>query len=190
MHIIVIEMNEENQSKIPCVSYEKRGRYIISTLILFVVLGLIFVYLWTISPILSFIIIGLYLATSYFQAYCCVYQECPYIGKFCPAVSGIYVGNILAKHLYSKDSSKSEKKFNRHKNLGIFFWLAMAFFPLYWIYLLGIEYAILYFIFQLGYYLFFGLTICPSCAIRNTCPGGQLQKMVFKKSNEEVSQNQ
>jgi hypothetical protein len=183
----MIGMNEENQPNLSCVKYEKRGRYIISTIILFIVLGLIFVYLWTISPILSFIMVGLYLVTSYFQAYCCVYQDCPYIGGFCPAISGIYVGNILANHIYSKDTPKSEKKFNRHKNLGILFWLLMAFFPFYWIYLLGIEYAILYFLFQLGYYLFFGLTICPSCAIRSTCPGGKIQKIVFKTSQEKNS---
>ena len=173
-------MTEEQQPESHCVLYEKRGRYYVSTAILFIVQGLVFLYLWTINPIYSLIMIVLYLATSYFQAYCCVYQDCPYVGQMCPAVSGIYVGNILAQKLYSKDAPKDEKKFHRHKNLGILFWLLMAFFPLYWIYMLDLYYAIFYVIFHLGYYLLFGLTICPSCAIKDTCPGGALQKQVFK----------
>lgn len=163
-----------------CVPYEKRGRYFALTGALFIVQGLVFIYLWTFSPILSLTMILLYLLTSYFQSYCCVYQDCPYIGEFCPAVSGIYVGNILAKRLYSPDTVKSEGKFQTYKNLGILFWLLMAFFPLYWVYLLGLYYAIGYVVFHLGYYIVYGLTICPACAIRETCPGGALQKQVLK----------
>ena len=147
--------------------------------ILLIVQVVVFLYLWTIWPVLSFVLIGLYIATSYYQSYCCVYQDCPYIGEFCPAVSGIYLGNIFAKRLYSEDTPKSEKKFQTYKNLGIFFWLLMAFFPVFWIYQLGLYYAIAYIVFHLGYYLAFGLTICPSCAIKETCPGGALQKQVF-----------
>ena len=173
-------MTEEQQPESHCVPYEKRRRYYVSTAILFLVQGLVFLYLWTINPIYSLIMIALYLATSYFQAYCCTYQECPYIGEFCPAISGIYIGNLIANRFYSKETPKNEKKFHRHKNLGILFWLLMIFFPLYWIYVLNLYYAIFYVIFHLGYFVLFGLTICPSCAIKDTCPGGALQKSVFK----------
>ena len=173
-------MTEDSKQDPTCVPYKNRRRYYVSTAILFIVQSLVFLYLWTINPLYSLIMIVLYLATSYFQSYCCVYQDCPYIGEMCPAVSGIYVGNIFAQKLYSKDTPKDEKRFQKHKNLGILFWLLMAFFPLYWIYLLDLYYAIFYVIFHLGYYLLFGLTICPSCAIKDTCPGGALQKSVFK----------
>jgi hypothetical protein len=163
-----------------CVPYEKRGRYFELTGVLLIVQTFVFLYLWTINPILSLIMIVLYLMTSYFQSYCCVYQDCPYVGEFCPAVSGVYLGNILAKRLYSKDTPKSERKFQTYKNLGIVFWLLMAFFPLYWVYLLGLHYAIGYVAFHLTYYLAYGLTICPSCAIRETCPGGGLQKQLLR----------
>ena len=175
-------MTEDERTETHCVPYEKRGRYYVSTAILFIVQGLIFLYLWTINPIYSLMMIVLYLATSYFQSYCCVYQDCPYIGEMCPAISGIYVGNIFAQKLYSKDTPKDEKRFHRHKNLGILFWLLMVFFPLYWIYLLDLYYAIFYVIFHLGYFVLFGLTICPSCAIKETCPGGALQKSILKKT--------
>ena len=172
---------------IKCVPYEKRVHYLALTGVLFVVQGLVFLYLWIFTPILSFVMVALYLVTSYFQSYCCAYQDCPYVGEFCPAVSGIYVGNILAKRLYPEDTPKSERKFKTYKNLGILFWLLMAFFPLYWVYLLGLQYALGYFAFHLGYYLVFGLTICPSCAIRNTCPGGALQKQVLNKSKRSFT---
>ena len=164
-----------------CVPYKNRKRYFALTAALFIVQGLIFFYLWTINPILSVTMIVLYLFTSYFQSYCCVYQDCPYIGEFCPAISGIYVGNILAKRLYSPDTPKSERKFQIYKNMGILFWFLMAFFPLYWVYQLGLYYAISYVVFHLGYYLAFSLTVCPTCAIRETCPGGALQEQVLHK---------
>ena len=177
-------MTDMQQPDLSCVPYAKRGRYLALTSILFIVQGVVFLYLWTIHPILSIILVCLYFITSYFQSYCCVYQDCPYVGEFCPAVSGIYVGNILAKRLYSEDTPKSEPKFQAYKNLGILFWLLMAFFPLYWIYLFDLYFAIAYFAFHLAYYLVFGLTICPYCAIRNTCPGGALQKQVFSSRTD------
>jgi len=48
---------------------------------------------------LPVILVALHIATSFFQAACCV--GCPYRGKFCPAIFGIYLGNVLSMLLYS-----------------------------------------------------------------------------------------
>ncbi|TXT57863.1 MAG: conserved membrane protein of unknown function [Candidatus Thorarchaeota archaeon] len=171
----------ENEPDMTCVPYAKRRRYYALTAVFLVVLGWVILYLWAVSPFLALIVIGFYLATNYFQAYCCYYQRCPYVGAFCPAISGIYLGNILASHLRKKNAEVSEKKFKLHKNLGVFSWFATVLFPLYWIYQFSLEFALLYFIFQLGHYVIFGLSVCPSCAIRDICPGGSLQRSVSNR---------
>ena len=93
-------MTEEAQPESHCVPYKNRGRYYASTAMLFIIQGWVFLYFWTINPVLSLIMVVLYIGTSYFQAYCCVFQDCPYVGEFCPAISGIYLGNVLARRLY------------------------------------------------------------------------------------------
>ncbi|MBD3407534.1 MAG: hypothetical protein GF411_15565 [Candidatus Lokiarchaeota archaeon] len=174
-------MAAENEPDLCCVPYKNRRRYYVLTAVFLVVLVWTILYLWIINPLLSLIMIGFYLATNYFQAYCCYYQRCPYIGAFCPAISGIYLGNILANRLKKKNAEMSEKKFKLHKNLGVLSYFATLLFPIYWIYLLGLEFALLYFVFQVAHYAIFGLTVCPSCAIRDTCPGGGLQKSLLSK---------
>lgn len=169
----------EEQPDQSCVPYQRRGLYFALTIAHFAVISMVLVYLWKISPLLSFALVGLYIATSYFQAYYCVYQDCPYVGGFCPAISGIYPANIIATRLKSTGIEKSDSMFQMYGTFAVISWFTMTFFPLYWLYLGGIEYAFAYFIFYLLYYLAFSLRICPSCAVRNTCPGGSLQRRIF-----------
>jgi hypothetical protein len=50
--------------------------------------------------------------------------------------------------------------------------------PVYWIARLGIGLALAYIALHAVYALIFGLTVCPVCAIRDTCPGGKVHKLV------------
>lgn len=174
-------MFKEFKPDLACVPYQRRGLYFALTIPLITLMILVFIYLWNINIWLSFGLLGCYFAASFFQAYCCAYQECPYIGGFCPAISGIYPANIIAKLLYSgKNFVKSKARLETHGALAMLGWLGMATFPLYWLWQLGPVYAIGYFASHIVYYLIFGLTICPKCAIRDTCPGGKLQRVILK----------
>ena len=51
------------------------------------------------SIYLLIIFVALYIITNVFQAGCCV--GCPYQGKYCPALCGVYLGNWLSGILFT-----------------------------------------------------------------------------------------
>lgn len=164
-----------------CVPYRRKKLYLALTIPLLLLYVLVFIYLWRFSFILSLIFLMLYLAMSLLQAYCCAYQECPYIGRFCPAITGIMPASLFSKLLYgNRKLKKSKRIFDLSASIASVALLGLILFPLYWIGKLGLLYAIGYIAVHLVYYFFFLLTICPVCAIRGTCPGGKLQGIVFK----------
>ncbi|MBN2225720.1 MAG: hypothetical protein JW765_13705 [Deltaproteobacteria bacterium] len=181
-------MPEVKQPDMSCFPYRRKKFYAILTIPLFILLIAVFIYLWSFSFVLSIIYLSFYLLICLFQAYCCAYQECPYIGGFCPAVSGIMPSSLLAGLLYGKKMSrKSKVLFNLNAAIAFTALVAFILLPIYWIAKLGILHVIGYVIFYLGYYLVFLLTICPACAIRETCPGGKLQGLVLGKRRTAAS---
>jgi hypothetical protein len=174
-------------SKVPkpdmkCVPYRRKALYFIITIPLMALYIAVFIYLWSFSFVWSLVFLSFYLLMCFFQAYCCAYQDCPYVGGFCPAITGILPASLLAKLLYGKKKIvKSKKLFDLNAMVATVGLLGLVFFPLYWLAKMGIIYAVGYIVLNIVYYLVFLLTICPVCAIRETCPGGQLQKLVFKK---------
>jgi len=164
-----------------CVPYRRKKLYFLLTVPFLVLLISVFVYLWTFSFILSLVFALFYLMMSYFQAYCCVYQDCPYVGEFCPAVIGILPANLFAKLIYGRQGIvKSKKAFDIHATLAIVGWLGLIVLPLFWVVRLGVTFAVGYVVSHAVYAMVFGLTICPVCAIRDTCPGGKFQSLVSK----------
>jgi hypothetical protein len=89
---------------------------------------------------------------------------------------------MLAKFIYGKKKIiKSKKMFEIHATLAFVCWLGLILFPLFWISNLGSLFAAGYVACHVIYYLIFGLTVCPVCAVRRTCPGGKLQSIVLKR---------
>ena len=175
-------MSQDVKPDISCVPYPKRTLYVALTAPLLLILVLVLVYLWTHSFLLSLIFFLLFFAVCYFQAYCCVYQECPYVGHFCPAIVGIMPASFLAKMLYKKSQFvKSGRRFRLNIALATISWLALAIFPLYWIARAHVLLAVGYITSHVVYSAIFFLTICPVCAIRNTCPGGKLQNALSRR---------
>jgi hypothetical protein len=179
-------MTEPIKPDMSCYPYRRKGLYIALTVPLLVVLVLVFVYLWRFSPLLSLSMLLLYLATCYFQAYCCAYQDCPYIGGFCPAITGIVPASWMAKLLYGSKITKSERLFDLSAMIAAVAMFGMILLPVYWILKLGVWYVVGYAAFFVLYYLVFMLTVCPACAIRGTCPGGKLQGWVFGKEQNSI----
>ena len=175
-------MNDNIRPDMSCVPYRRKGLYLILTMPFLVLLVSVFVYLWTYSFILSIALLSFYSAMCYFQAYCCAYQDCPYVGGFCPAIVGIIPASLLTKLIYGKKQVvRSKKSFEMHAAVASVGWLGLIAFPLFWIAKLGIAVAAGYVVCHAVYYVIFGLTICPACAIRHTCPGGKLQSVVLKR---------
>ena len=174
-------MPDDKRPDMSCVPYCRKRAYFILTVPFLILLILVAVYLWSISFALSMIFISLFVMANLFQSYCCAYQDCPYVGGFCPAVAGIMPSGILAKIILRKRVKKSETLFNLFAAIAFLSLLGLIGFPLFWIADLSIPLAIGYFTLNIAYYIAFFLIICPACAIRNTCPGGKLQNMVSKQ---------
>ncbi|MBN2274751.1 MAG: hypothetical protein JXK95_10490 [Bacteroidales bacterium] len=124
----------------------------------------------TYSIILLFILIALYLITNIFQAGCCI--GCPYRGKYCPALCGVYLGNILSGFLYKKRQF-DPKFFKLNANAGETMILIIAIFPLYWIYKTGWYLIPIYVILIAAHFILFMATQCGKCSYNTTCPAGQ-----------------
>ena len=112
-------METDIKPDMSCVPYRRKKLYFLLTVPLVVLLMAVFVYLWTFSLLLSIVFLSFYLAICFFQAYCCAYQDCPYVGGFCPAIVGILPSDTLAKLIYGQQKIvKSEKRFELHAALA------------------------------------------------------------------------
>jgi hypothetical protein len=175
-------MPAEIKRDMACVPYRRKGLYFVLTIPFFAVFISVFVYLWTFSLVLSIVFLLLYLGACLFQAYCCAYQDCPYVGEFCPAVAGIIPASLFTKLIYGRrEITRSKRRFDIHVIIAAACGLGFIVFPLPWISKLGFWFGAGYIAFVVAYLLIFFLTICPACAIRHTCPGGKLQSIVLKK---------
>ena len=175
-------MPDDIKPDMSCVPFRRKGLYLALTIPLLALLISVFVYLWTISYALALVFVSFYFVMCYFQACCCAYQDCPYVGGFCPALVGIMPASILTKLIYGKGRiPRSKRSFEIHATLAFIGWLGLIVLPLFWIAKHGTCFAVGYAACHAVYYLVFGLTICPACAIRHTCPGGKLQSVVLKR---------
>jgi hypothetical protein len=177
-------MPDTNEPDMSCVPYGRKGLYYALTVPFWLLLVAVLGYLWTYNFALSLVFASFFVGMSYFQAYCCVYQECPYVGGFCPAVIGIMPASLMARAMYGKGIVKSRRRFEINATLGVACWLGLIVFPLFWLAKLGAAPAIGYVLSHVVYTVVFGATVCPGCAIRDICPGGRLSSTVLKRRKE------
>jgi hypothetical protein len=124
----------------------------------------------TYSIFLTVGLVGLYLITNIFQAGCCV--GCPYQGKYCPALCGVYLGNFLSGILY-KNRQFDEKFFKRNATAGETMVLILILYPIYWIFQTGWYLVPIYLLLIGAHFALFMPTQCDKCSYNTTCPGGQ-----------------
>jgi hypothetical protein len=162
-----------------CVPYRRKGLYLALTLPMLLLLLAVFVYLWTYSLLLALAFLACYGVMSFFQAYCCAYQRCPYVGGFCPAVLGIMPASLIAKYVYGRrEIVRTKARFEIYATVAVVGWAGLVFLPVHWLARPGIGFALAYVACHVAYTLIFGLTVCPACAIREICPGGKFHKLV------------
>ena len=150
---------------------KKDKRLYVLSMIPFLVVFLGTAYLLsTYSIILAILLVGLYLLTNIFQAGCCI--GCPYRGKYCPALCGVYLGNFLSGILY-KDRPFDEKFFKRNAAAGETMVIVLVLFPLYWVFQTGWYLVPIYLALIAAHFLIFMPTQCEKCGFNTTCPGGQ-----------------
>jgi hypothetical protein len=167
-----------------CIPYKRKLLYLLLTVPIIILYLLIILYLWEINKLVFTIYCSLFILGILFQSYCCAYQSCPYIGKFCPGLGGFIVpASVVA--LLLKKVKKVKALFDLFASLGFICLLGIIILPVYFIYRLGVNLLIFYSIIVISYNILFLLFICPFCAIRDTCPAGKTSSNIckFKKGN-------
>ena len=118
---------------------------------------------------LMIVFFGLYMLGNIFQAGACV--GCPYRGKFCPAVFGVYFSNLTSSLIY-KNRHFEQRFYNINASFASVICIIALVFPAYWLYINGWYYLFLYLVFLSLHVVTFFSKICPKCSYNNTCPGG------------------
>jgi hypothetical protein len=122
------------------------------------------------SIIIMIVWLTLYVVTNVFQAGCCV--GCPYQGKYCPALCGVYLGNFLSTIIY-KNRRFDQAFFERNATAGELMLLVCVAFPLYWLFQTAWFLVPIYLFLLAAHFVIFMPTQCEKCAYNTTCPGGQ-----------------
>ena len=83
-----------------CVPFEKKKLYLVLTIPVVLLFVAVAVYLYRTSIVPFIIYCSLFLLVVMLQSYCCAYQDCPYIGRFCPGIGGVtMISSIIALSL-------------------------------------------------------------------------------------------
>lgn len=144
--------------------------YILSMIpFVFVFVGTAYL-LATYSIYLTIILIALYIITNIFQAGCCV--GCPYQGKYCPALCGVYLSNLLSGILY-KNRQFDQKFFNLNAAAAETMVFILVLYPLYWVFDTNWYLTPIYLGLIAVHVILFMSTQCEKCSYNETCPGGK-----------------
>jgi hypothetical protein len=161
-----------------CVPYPRRRLYQFLTypmIVLYVLLG---IFLWRTGVLYFVIYTALFVFVAVFMSYVCVHWGCPYVGKFAPCVGGFCLPSSQMARLL-KNVKKTESRYNLFITLAYISFFGIILFPMYFLFVQGIGYLIGYLVIVLAYGTAFMLLICPVCATRNVCPGGQTSDQLF-----------
>jgi hypothetical protein len=121
------------------------------------------------SIYLMLVFFGLYILGNIFQAGACV--GCPYRGKFCPAVFGVYLSNLISSLVY-RNRHFEQRFYTINASFASVICVIALLFPVYWLYISGWHYLVLYIVLLLLHVYLFFPKICPKCSYNDTCPGG------------------
>jgi hypothetical protein len=155
-----------------CVPYRRKGLYLALTLPMMALYVVVAAYLWTVGVVFAVLYIAFFVLVAAAQAYVCVYWQCPYVGRFAPCVGGFCLPSSQIAKLY-RNVKRSEGTYNLALTLAFVSFSAIILFPVYFLYQLGLLYLLAYLGIVVAYALCFLLFICPVCATRHVCPGGQ-----------------
>jgi hypothetical protein len=167
-----------------CVPYPRKSLYLLLTVPMIVMYVAIAAFLWQVSIAFFVIYLALFVVVAISQSYVCVYWRCPYVGKFAPCAGGFCLPSSQMARLF-KNVERSETTYNIVVTLAFVGFLGIIVLPIYFLYQQGAVYLLAYLGIVLIYAASFLWLICPVCATRHVCPGGQtstkLREMIVRK---------
>ena len=179
----------EKTTQESCVPYRRKTVYLLLTVPMLALYVAVAAFLWTVHLAVFVLYVVFLVLVALFQSYVCVYWRCPYVGRFAPCVGGFCLPSSQIARLF-KGVKRSEKVYNVAVTLAFINFAGVILFPIYFIYRFNLIYALAYLGIVIAYALGFLLLICPVCAIRHVCPGGQtalkLAALLKKKDDGAV----
>ena len=169
-----------------CVPYKRKALYLILTIPIIILYLVIMIHLWQVNKLIFAIYCSFFILGILFQSYCCAYQDCPYIGKFCPGLGGFLIPASLVALLLRK-VKKVKVLFDLCASIAFICLLGIILLPVYFIFKLGLLLLILYSVIVVVYIVLFLLLICPACAIRDTCPAGKTSSNISGSGEKDLN---
>ena len=134
-----------------------------------------------ISIYLTLGLLGGYVVIAFIQSVCCV--GCPYRGKFCPAIFGIYPGNVLSCVLYP-NREHDPQVYDRYATIGQIAVVALFVYAGYWLSTLSWWYVLAEIVLGTVHVAGFYVWLCHKCGYKQTCPAGKSAcKLCKSKAN-------
>ena len=124
----------------------------------------------TISVYWTVALVVLYLLGCFFQAGCCI--GCPYRGRYCPALFGIFLANVISARIY-RDREHDQRFFDRNAALAETVVAIIAILSCVLLFTIHWALAVLFLALGTLHLIFFFRQICPKCGYNEICPGGQ-----------------
>ena len=163
-----------NKNDIP---YRRKTLYLALTLPMFAIYIAIAAYLYKTSITFFIVYCALFIIVAFAQSYVCVYLQCPYVGKFAPCVGGFCLpASQIARGF--RNAKRSKRTYGIVVTLAFVAFFGIIVLPVYflsfqgWMYVLG--YSLIVLLYATGFLGF----ICPVCATRHVCPGGQASSKI------------
>lgn len=138
--------------------------------------------LGTISITLSLVFIILYLIGNIFQAGACT--GCPYRGRYCPPVFGVYLGNMLSGILY-RHMDFDLKFIETHAKIAEVVIYGAFLFPVYWLFSIEWYYILVYMMLLALHLILFMPNQCEMCSYNEICPGGIIWRKISRKERSK-----
>ena len=155
-----------------CAPYKRKSLYWMLTIPMILVYVVIAVLLWRVKVVFFAVYVGLFVLVAFAMSYVCVYWRCPYVGRFAPCAGGFCLPASRIATLF-RGAKRSEGRYKAFLSLAYVGFFGIILFPVYFLYVENVVFLVGYVGIAVVYGVLFMLYICPVCATRHVCPGGQ-----------------
>jgi hypothetical protein len=166
-----VEAREQDMDQ-DCAPYPRKTLYWVLTLPMMVMYVAIAVILWQANVLVFAIYCALFPMLALGQSYACVYWQCPYVGRFAPCAGGFCLPSSRIA-LLLKNVKRSAWAYNLAVTVAFLALMGIVFLPVPFLYQQALVYLLAYLGIVVVYAAAFLWWICPVCATRQVCPGGQ-----------------
>jgi hypothetical protein len=155
-----------------CVPFQKKTLYLMLTIPMIGLYIVLAAFLWQVHLALLLVYLALFVVVAVGQSFACVHWQCPYVGRFAPCAGGFCLPSSQIARLF-KNATVSARTYNWAVTLAFVAMLGIIVLPTYFLLQYSVAALLLYLGSVVLYAAGFLWLICPACATRQVCPGGQ-----------------